>query len=510
MGWRRQNKWTIKLANIFNLLAGNIAVEEDVEIGGDLTVSGDVDITGGITNVETIQFDTAFADGVSEGRLQWDIDAQTLAVGMPGGNVNLQIGQENLVRVKNTSGVDMPNGTIVRIDSATGIVPLVTLADNSSIATVNALGWTTEDIDDNSFGYVTTMGLVRGDTLQPIDTDGMPAGTLLWLGTSGTFTDTRPTSPTWQVVAGTVIREHASEGVVYAIIIVVPQLQGLSDVYMPTTPTNEQIIAWDTSDLRWENKSASLTVPVVLTSYTDLNRRNLDQNLHGGLDEVATAQVVSNGVPANITVGLGKVVLSVIAGADTDGTITITGTSVDRNTGAETGSDTDTLTIAGVTTDGATTDAEGNTIHGLTNAYITSKWFKGAIVISTTDVNLSDFDVYVVAFEQFNDTPDLTLQTLDATLQPTNAAAWVYMYLYTVKVTDDTVIIANVATLALASADSVADRFYRLRKGQIAEALDGTTDGVFLEIFLGPDPQQYISQMTIKVWADLQIGLTLT
>lgn len=53
--------------------------------------------------VDWIQFDTTYVDGFVEGRLQWNSDDGTLEVGMPGGNVNLQIGQETLVRVRNAS-----------------------------------------------------------------------------------------------------------------------------------------------------------------------------------------------------------------------------------------------------------------------------------------------------------------------------------------------------------------------------------------------------------------------
>lgn len=493
-------------------------IQGDLRIGNPLSyltidangaIDGDLRIGGSITNVQTIQFDLTFEDGAAEGRMQWDIANQTVSFGMPGGRVNGQLFMEEFLPRVKADGI-LLNGTLVKLDSGAGDRPVVNVADPDSIATVGAIGMVTEDIDDNQFGYVTTRGLIRGEEEQPIDTSSWVPGTILFLDDDGGFTNVRPDAPRFSSFIGTVWRQHSTEGEIYLTIVVVPTLCGLSDVYCPTTPNNDEILGWDTPDARWEPRVAMVTIPTVLSSYTDLNLRNLDQFIHGGFDQVSTGEVISNGVPINVTVGLGKVVLSVIAGADTAGTITITGTSVDRNTGVETGADTDTLTIAGVTTDSSSTDVEGNTIHDLTNAYITAKWFKGAIVISTTDVNLSDVDVNVVAFEQFNDTPDLTLQTLDVTLVPTNANAWVYMYLYTVLVTDDTVIISNVATVALPSADSVADRFYRLREGLINEALDGTTDGVFLEIFLGPDPLQYISQMTIKIWADLELPVNLT
>jgi hypothetical protein len=73
-----------------------------------------------ITGTDYIQFDTTWADGTAEGRLQWNIDDGTLEVGMPGGNVNLQIGQELIYRARNTTGSTIPNGTVVYPNGSQG------------------------------------------------------------------------------------------------------------------------------------------------------------------------------------------------------------------------------------------------------------------------------------------------------------------------------------------------------------------------------------------------------
>jgi hypothetical protein len=46
-----------------------------------------------------------------------------------------------------------------------------------------------------------------------------------------------------------------------------------------------------------------------------------------------------------------------------------------------------------------------------------------------------------------------------------------------------------------------ADRFWRLRRGSLGVALVGTTDGVFVDLFLGPVNQTYWEDVTVKVWA---------
>ena len=53
-----------------------------------------------------IQFDTEYSDGTAEGKLQWNIDDGTLEFGLPGGQVNLQIGQEQVELVEEVVRVE--------------------------------------------------------------------------------------------------------------------------------------------------------------------------------------------------------------------------------------------------------------------------------------------------------------------------------------------------------------------------------------------------------------------
>ena len=193
-------------------------------------------------------------------------------------------------------------------------------------------------------------------------------------------------------------------------------------------------------------------------------------------------------------------VLVINAGSDLAGDITITGTSVNRETGTETGSDTSVITIDAVTTDNSSTDGNSVTIAEFAGAYISDKWFRGAIVISTTDVNLSDVDVYQIAFEQANDQTEFSLDTLDVSAYATNSSAWVSGYLYSVEVTGDKVDIVNEAGGAFAAATIDANKWYRMRRGNIAKTLDGSTDGFYFDLVLGPGASNYWENINAKVW----------
>ena len=109
---------------------------------------------------EYIDFETGpYTGGHQEGRLHWDDDNGTVSIGMPGGTVELQIGQEHLVRCRNQSGAQIADGSVVYITGNSGNKPLIDLAD-ASVAAQPILGIATETIDHNSNGYVCAAGVV--------------------------------------------------------------------------------------------------------------------------------------------------------------------------------------------------------------------------------------------------------------------------------------------------------------------------------------------------------------
>ena len=216
--------------------------------------------------------------------------------------------------------------------------------------------------------------------------------------------------------------------------------------------------------------------------------------------------------PANdvsISKGTGKLVVVVVAGSDFAGDITVTGTSVDRDTGATTGSDTDTLTIDALTTDGSDTDANGNVRHAFTGAYITSKWFVGTVVLSSTTLDCTIY-AYHVSFEQFDDTADITLDTFDVNLLTTSVNAEFDSYLYSIEVTGDKCDISREASLNIGAGGetALANRYWRLRRGNIGKALDGTTDGTWVDIHYSNSPA-FVEDVSLKVWATEIVPLTL-
>lgn len=259
----------------------------------------------------------------------------------------------------------------------------------------------------------------------------------------------------------------------------------------------------------------TLTIPpqlIEISMYDAQPARTSVTEWNGGILSLATGQPLDS-VPTDIVVtkGIGKLVIVVNAGSDLAGDITITGTSVDRNTGATTVADTETIAIDALTTDNTTTDANGNKVWGFVGAYISSKWFQGIVTLSTTDLTLTDVDVYHVSFEQLNDTPGIVLTTLDANIFTTNVNAEFDVYLHTLHVTGDKCNIDNNSSLHVGSAGmtAIANKYERLRIGNIGEILDGTTDGFWVNVYYSNSPA-YVEDVTLRVWFTAEQDILLT
>lgn len=483
--------------------------------GGDQQVAGNLDV-GGFVTTPAVQFDINYVDGQAEGRLQWNIEDGTLEVGMPGGAVNLQIGQELLVRVTNDEGSQINNGQVVFVSGATGsnIEVQLPIASNPLEAPLT-FGLATEDIAAGQKGYITLVGNVRD-----IDTSGPGAetwvdGDIVYLSATvaGGLTNVRPVQPNIGVIIGVVLRAHATEGVIAAKSVVIQRISLASDVLISSI-TDAQILAWDNGDSRWENKTPTSHTQVAFSMYDAEPARSSETSLDGAFLPIATAQPLDSGTDLVVSKGTGKLVVVVNVGGggeDFVGEITVTGTSVDRDTGATTGADTDTLTIDALTTDNSDVDLNGNTRHAFTGAYITSKWFVGTVTLSTTDLTLTDVDVYHVSFEQFDDTSDITLDTFDANILTTSVNAKFDAYLYSIEVTGDKCDITREASLnvGLEGEPALADRYWRLRRGNINKAIDGTTDGTWVDVHYSNSPA-FVEDVSIKVWATEVVPLTLT
>ena len=174
------------------------------------TVTADDVITNTLTT-DYVDFNTSWAGSMQEGRMAWGSDEGTIQVGMPGSNVNLDLGQEMLIRAKNVEGAQINKGECVIIFGASGSKPTVKLINNSEIDASEVIAIATEDVADNGNGYFTTVGL-----LSDIDTSSWTAGDLLYLDSAdGQLTNTRPSFPAHLSHVAHCMFSNAESGVIF-------------------------------------------------------------------------------------------------------------------------------------------------------------------------------------------------------------------------------------------------------------------------------------------------------
>jgi len=464
------------------------------------------DFDGPVT-LDSVQFDLSAGVSVGLGEMAWNDTDKTINLGV--GVPTLQIGQEMMMRVHNNTGLDISNGAVVSISGVTnGRVNGVLGDANDRSSARGVVGLATEAIANGQEGMITTEGLVRD-----VNTVGYTPGDPVFLHASvpGTYQGAPPPFPPLSVVfIGVVVVADEFNGVIWVQVNAPSQLTELVDVSVGVPDTGE-LLVYNASTNVFENKVPSFTYGLSFDTYVPKATRGKVIHQHGGIEPILTGGAVSSGSPQAFTNGQSKVFIVVNAGSDVTGSLTITGDSVDRSTGIRTIGDTEVMAIDGLTTDGTTTDAAGNTVWTFTNAYISGKWWLNGCSFSTTDTDISDFDIYSVAFEQFGDQPNVVLEGVDISANPINSNAWVYGYLYSLIVPSGNV--CNITVEAgggLPASEITANRLYRMKRAELDVALDGTTDGAWAELHFGPFNQTYWEDINVKVWARITETLVLT
>jgi hypothetical protein len=181
---------------------------------GNQTITGSILMSGSsyISGVDYIDFDTTASNIGAVSRLKWNDTDGTLDLGLKGGNVTLQIGQEEVVRVVNKTGVNLTEAgyEVVRLDGAQGNRIKVALAKGDGDAnSLDTLGLVTENIAINEEGFVTSYGLVRNiDTRGVLQGETWADGDALYLSPTifGGITNIPPTAPSHSVRLGYVVQ----------------------------------------------------------------------------------------------------------------------------------------------------------------------------------------------------------------------------------------------------------------------------------------------------------------
>ena len=197
---------------------------------------------------------SAGAPSYAEGRVFYDAADHTLAYYNDAAGMTVNIGQEQIVRVRNITGSTLTDGQVVYINGAAGNRPTVALAKADAEATsAGTIGVVTDAIANNADGYITVSGLVHG-----LNTASYTEGDAVYLSpsTAGAFTHTKPTAPNHLVVVGYITRAHATQGTIFVRVDNGYELDELHNVLI-TTPAVGNLLIYNNSTSLWENKNLS-------------------------------------------------------------------------------------------------------------------------------------------------------------------------------------------------------------------------------------------------------------
>lgn len=193
----------LTLAQILALLPDNTTGAISAEDVRD-AVTALFERTDGTNAIEALLFDTAGADIPAvhtPGHMHWNTAEGVPEVMTSTDGVTLQLGHEEYIEARNTSGATILNGRPVRVTGASGTRPTIGL-DNGQGTIVGVM---THDISNNANGKVTSFGLVRD-----INTSAFADGAEVYASSTGTLTTTLTSSR-----VGFVLLAHATNGVLF-------------------------------------------------------------------------------------------------------------------------------------------------------------------------------------------------------------------------------------------------------------------------------------------------------
>ena len=145
---------------------------------------------------------------IGAGELSWNTTEETIDITMGDGVVQ-QVGFETYMRVKNSTGSTIQNGSVVGFAGVSGEILISKFTASSSANELYFVGVATHDMPDGDVGPVTLYGKVRG-----LDTSAYAVGTILYASptTAGAFTSTRPTAPNVVIPIAAVVVSDAVNG----------------------------------------------------------------------------------------------------------------------------------------------------------------------------------------------------------------------------------------------------------------------------------------------------------
>ena len=282
-------------------------------------------ISGAISTVDTITFDTGYTTTLTTGQLGWDGN-NTLGLGMSGGNIVQEIGLQSYIYGKATSAIT--KGQLIRKTGANGSSGVVTFAPTTANMTNSGdvIGIAAENIALNGFGYITSVGNLRGfNTTGSSSGETWADGDTLYYSPAGNglMTKVKPSAPNIKTEVAIVTNAGSGgSGSVVVEIIHGSQLGGTDSNVQITSPTGGNLLSYDQTNQYWKNINLTDGTAISITETT------------GGAITIANTGVtaLSAGTGISVSGSTGSVTIS------NTGVTQLTGTTNEIDVSGSTGS----------------------------------------------------------------------------------------------------------------------------------------------------------------------------
>lgn len=252
----------------------------------------------------------------------------------------LALARDSRITVTNSSGATIGKGKPVAFGgyNATTNQPNIILADADGTGTMPVVGVAVDDIANTGSGDIVLDGLVVGTSGFPLNTSAFAEGDILYVSTTAGGFVTSPPTGTWSQQVATVLRSHATLGVLLVRI----RAPGKAIATLParSAVTGAELMATDNDEKISVDQIANYTrtkQPYTADSTTARTFALTDAGQHVGF---TNSGAITATIPTNASVAFP--IGSVIAlSADGTGTLTIQGANG--------------ITLNGVSANGSTT-----------------------------------------------------------------------------------------------------------------------------------------------------------
>lgn len=225
--------------------------------GANADITSMSGLTGAVGSPTSLQMGNGSGTTLAEGKMWYDQTTGTWNLGMGGGNITQQVGEELYIYGKASAAIT--EGQLICKTGTVGASGVITFAPSPTGLTVNdgIIGVATENIAHNAFGRITQFGVVHG-----ITTTGASVGET-WADNDtlyynpnyvGGLTNVKPTAPNIKFEIATVINAGSGgSGSIQVLLQPGSTLGGTDSNVQFGTLANNDLIAYDSGLGYWKN-----------------------------------------------------------------------------------------------------------------------------------------------------------------------------------------------------------------------------------------------------------------